>query len=270
MGLASPQMEIHEARAFSDLFRAAPTHLRQSAGLDHFQVGSGWGVMTSAFDILAFNRVTAAGVDLPVTDEQLDSTIQRYRRGDVPRFFFQVAPGAQAEGLPRRLEERGFSLYNNWVKLYRGVEDPPEVETDLRITRIGPEHAEPFAEVLCRAFEWPEALEPMISGLVGVPGWTHYLAFDGDTPAATAAMFTNGEWCWIDFASTAVEYRGRRAQPALITRRLRDAAELSCRHVIVETAEDRPDKPGYSCRNVQKMGFEIAYLRPNWLYQTGS
>jgi len=41
---------------------------------------------------------------------------------------------------------------------------------------------------------------------------------------------------------------------------------LGCRHLIVETAEDRPEKPGISCRNVQKMGFEIAHLRPNWLY----
>lgn len=270
MDIDAPQLETHEASAFTDLFRLAPPAVRKDAGLDQFSLGSGWAVMASAFDILAFNRVTAIGVDEPVADDQLDSIIERFRRVGIPRFFLQVAPQAKPADLTHRLAARGFTFYNNWAKLYRTVDDPPVVETDLDIQQIGRDHANTFAAVLCRAFEWSEELQPMIASLVGQPGWTHYLAFAGDRPAATAAMYTDQEWCWIDFASTALEFRGRQAQPALISRRLRDAAALGCRHVIVETAEDLPEKPGISCRNVQKMGFRIAYLRPNWLYQTGS
>lgn len=270
MDIATPELETHEARAFTDLYRLAPENLKTITGIDHFVVGSGWGVMTSAFDILAFNRITAIGVDQPWSVPQIDAVVERFRLAGIPRFFFQVAPQARPAGLTDQLATRGLTFYNNWAKLYRSVDNPPAIETDLEIQQIGSELADLFAEVLCRAFEWPEALQPMISALVGKPGWTHYLAFDGDRPAATAAMYTHQEWCWIDFASTALEYRGRRAQPALISRRLRDAAALGCQHVIVETAEDSPDKPSISCRNVQKMGFEISYLRPNYLYQTGS
>lgn len=270
MILNAPELEIHEARAFSDLFRLAPSNLREQAGIDQFEVGSGWGVLASAFDILAFNRVIAAGVGQPSSETEIDSIVESFRQGGVPRFFFQLAPQSEPGDLEQCLSDRGFAFYNNWAKLYRTVDDPPEFETDLQIRRIGLEHADTFADVLCKAFEWPAELQPMIASLVDKPGWTHYLAFDDDRPAATAAMYTRNQWCWIDFASTAVEFRGRRAQPALITRRLRDAAALGCRHVLVETAEDLPDKPGISCRNVQKMGFQLAYLRPNWLYQTGS
>lgn len=270
MGLDAPHLETHEARAFTELFRLAPSDLRQALGLEAFAIGSGRGVMTSAFDILAFNRVTATGIGEPVTPSTLTEIVNRYADAGIPRFFFQLAPQAEPAELADLLTSQGFSPYNNWTKLYRTVDDPPAADTDLQIRRIGPEHGDTFAGVLCRAFEWPESLQPVIAALVGKPGWTHYLAFDGQVPAATAAMYTDGAWCWIDFASTAADYRGRRAQSALICRRLCDAAGLGCRHVIVETAEDLPDKPGISCRNLQKLGFQIAYLRPNWLYQTGS
>jgi hypothetical protein len=164
------------------------------------------------------------------------------------------------------LTELGFVRYNNWVKLVRGVEDPPTIATDLRIEEIDRGHAADFGRIVVTAFDWPADLAPMIAALVGRPGWLHYMAFDGDRPAATAAMYVQDEWGWIDFASTLPEYRGRLAQPALISRRIRDAAAMGCRHLVVETAEDLPEEPGISCRNVQRMGFESHYLRPNWLY----
>lgn len=266
MDFDAPQLETHEARAFADLYRPLPPDFNEGAVVDRIPLGSGWAVMTSAVDILAFNRVIAVGVEERADDSQLGSILERFREGGIPRFFFQLAPQAKPEDLAARLAARGFERYNNWVKLYRTVDDPPEIETDLRIEQIGRQHADIFAAVLCRAFEWPGELRPMVSSLVGEAGWVHYLAFDGDLPAATAAMYLRDEWCWMDFASTAVEYRGQRAQSALITRRLRDAADLGCRHVVVETAEDRPDKPAISCRNLQRLGFQIAYLRPNWLY----
>ena len=139
-------------------------------GIDQFAIGSGWGVMASAFDILAFNRVIAIGVDEPATDDQLDSIVESFRRGRIPRFFLQVAPQAKPADLAHRLAERGFTFYNNWAKLYRTVDDPPVVETDLDIQQIGRDQANNFAEVLCRAFEWPEELQPMIASLVGSTG----------------------------------------------------------------------------------------------------
>lgn len=215
---------------------------------------------------MAFNRVVGLGIERPATQDDLDDILERFRQAGIPRFFVQIAPQAQPTEIGSWLETRGFVHYNNWAKLSRGVEDPPAVETDLRLERIGREHAASFGNILCRAFEWPPDLAPVIAGLVDRPGWIAYMAFAGDRPAATAAMYVRDDWCWIDFASTVPEFRGRRAQPALISRRIRDAAAMGCRHLIVETAEDRPEKPGISCHNVQKMGFEIAYLRPNWLY----
>jgi hypothetical protein len=51
----------------------------------------------------------------------------------------------------------------------------------------------------------------------------------------------------------------------LITRRLADAAAAGCTHAVVETAEDKPEKPAPSFRNQLRHGFELCYFRPNYL-----
>ncbi len=54
----------------------------------------------------------------------------------------------------------------------------------------------------------------------------------------------------------------------MLARRIRDAAEAGCEMLVVETAEDRPDKPAPSYRNQLRFGFQVAYVRPNYIYFT--
>ena len=36
---------------------------------------------------------------------------------------------------------------------------------------------------------------------------------------------------------------------------------------VVETAEERPGYPAPSLRNALRLGFEVAYTRPNYIYE---
>ena len=44
-----------------------------------------------------------------------------------------------------------------------------------------------------------------------------------------------------------------------------DAGAAGCLDLIVETAEDTPEKAAPSFHNVRRFGFEVEYLRPNYL-----
>jgi hypothetical protein len=68
-------------------------------------------------------------------------------------------------------------------------------------------------------------------------------------------------------AGTRPRFRGLGLQPALIRRRLQDCAQAGIQTVVTETGVDRPDHPSPSFRNMRKAGFELAYLRRNWLYE---
>jgi len=258
--------ERSEADAWIDMVRSAPAEAIEACGARSFEVGGASIAIASGVDVLAFNRVLGAGLDEPVTGEILDEIIARYDAAGVGRFFVQPAPAAAPSSLPGLLVERRFCHYNNWVKLYRGVEEPPEVQTDLRIEVIDDRHAGEFASIVTGAFEWPERIRPWLAALVGRPGWRHYLAFDGGKPAATGAMFTGDGWCWKDFAATLPDCRSRGAQQALLARSIDDAASMGCHTLVLETAEDKPDRPSPSYRNVVRFGFKTAYLRPNYLF----
>lgn len=229
------------------------------------ELGPAVAVAAAGIDELACNRVQGPDLDRALAGGALDRAIAFYRQAGVRRFFVQVHPGAEA--VVPRLEARGFRPHNRWAKLYRGAVPPPEVPTDLRIVTIGPERALEFGRIVHGAFGWRGPVDAWMAGLVGRPGWAHYLALDGDEPVATAGLFIAGEWAWLGPAATTAAHRGRGAQRALLARRIRDALVRGCLHVSVETAEDRPEQPVTSYRNVVRAGFRPAYARPNYLLE---
>ena len=85
-------------------------------------------------------------------------------------------------------------------------------------------------------------------------------------PIAAAAMFIAGEAAWFGSAATDAAHRRRGAQQALVVRRLHDARQAGCTWVSVETAEDTVTRDAPSFRNLRRLGFTIAYRRPNYLW----
>ncbi len=261
-------LERVEAQVWNELYVTAPSDVASACGLDLTTIGGAAALSASRVDVLAFNRVVGLGLDAPATRETLARIVDHYEARGVRRFFVQVSPAATPAALFEELRRAGFRHHNNWVKLYRGVEPPPEVATDLRIERVEAEHADAFAGLIAPAFDWPDRVRPLFARLVGRPGWRHYVAFDGDVPAATAALYTHGTYGYFGPAATHPDYRRRGAQSALIARRIRDARTLGCETLVTETAEDHPERPAPSFRNMRRMGFEVAYLRPNYLRES--
>jgi GNAT superfamily N-acetyltransferase len=262
-------LEQVEAVVWTDLYRAASPDDIGACELDVTTVGAATVMTAGLVDVLGFNRVVGLGIGTPATEAMLDAIVAHYDTAAVPRFFVQLSPAAAPAALFDWIRRRGLRHYNNWAKLFRPVGDPPEAATDLHVEHVGPEHARTFADLVAPAFDWPDAVRPWMARIVGRPGWHHYIAFDGDTPAATAALHVTGRYGYLGPAATHPDLRRRGAQSALIARRLRDAAVLGCEMLITETAEDRPDDPSPSFRNMRRAGFQVAYVRPNYICEPG-
>ena len=266
MELDHRQLEKIERAAWVDLHAAAPAALKAEYGLSCDAVGSGIRSLASGIDVLAFNRTFGVGVDEPATERFMDETIERYRQAEVPRFFVQVMPESSPRQLPHWLLRRGFARHNNWVKLTRNVDPPVRAETTLRVALIGASEAHVFGTIAASCFEWPQSCGDWVAATVGRPGWAHWMAYDKDHPVATAALFADGEWAWMDLAATLPEARSRGAQSALMGARIDQAKKMGCRYLVVETGEDTPERPSRSFRNMQRLNFQVAYVRPNYLY----
>lgn len=264
-------LETSEMAAWFDFFSAAPNSTaKKDSPICTLAIDGAIATRVSNADVLALNRVVGLGLRGAATDEQIDRLIRFYADAGVTRFFIQWSPDARPADFPSQLAAKGFRHYNNWVKLYRDTATPPPVSTDLAVRQIDADQAQAFGRITADCFNWPAATRDWIAGLVTRQGWHHYLAYDGRRPVATGAMFVDGDHAWLDFAATLPECRGRGAQASLLARRIADAADLGCRLLVVETAEDTPLKGAPSFRNTSRFGFQVAYVRPNYIYSVAS
>lgn len=261
--------EAIERADWRDAYRSASPEMAALFGIRLVRLGSADVLQMTRLDMLMFNRVVALGVEEPATEELLDEALALFADAHVPRFFLEVSPAARPIFLNDWIAERGFSLHNNWVKLTRAVDPVPRAFTTTHIVEVGPDRAADFGRIVQIVFRLPEPMAEWAAGLVGREGRRQFMAFERDKPVGVAALYQEGEWAELGYAAVLPEARGLGIQAALIAARVRAARDMGCRWLSMETAEETLEKPSYSLRNARKMGFEILYLRPNYLASTG-
>jgi hypothetical protein len=256
-------VEFGEAEAYADFFLHAPAHL----GMRVERIAGAIVLIAPRMPMILMNRVIGLGLVEPATEAMIDNLLSLYRNSGAKTFAVQISPATKPSTLPEWLSTRGLPRRDNWSKVYRGTEPPPEIQTDLRIERINQTQAAACAQVATAAFAMPASLSSWIEAGIGRKGWYHYMAFDSDEPAAVGALFVRGKIGWLGLGGTLSTHRRRGAQGALMARRIRDAIALGCEWIISETGEDVPERPNPSYHNMLRTGFHLAYQRPNYIFK---
>jgi GNAT superfamily N-acetyltransferase len=265
--------ELGEAAFMYQMFATADDASRAALGMAQSRIGGGE-VTVMADDPTGgfWSRAIGLGVDEPVTGEVLDRVIAFARDHRARTLIFQIAPGADGGWQPL-LEERGATPGGTWVKFAGPASLAPRATTGLRVAPLGPEHGSQFAHVMCAGFGMPEdsalpgwfARFPALSDA----GFSTYGAWDGDDLVATATLYVGDGIGTLSGAATLPEHRGRGAQGALMSRRMRDAAGRGCAWVTSETGAETPEQPNPSLRNMRRMGLTELYERRNWIWRAG-
>jgi hypothetical protein len=240
--------EFGEVDAWANYFLCAPPEFARPFRLEVKRIGSIWVTMIPALDSAFFNRILGLGVGEPATEVMLDEAIAVLQKAGCQNYMAQVSPFAQPAEIPEWLAVRALKPSRNWAKVYRGNQAAPVIPTNLRVEKVGKEQADAFADVVLPAFEMPPALCPLVK------------------PVAAAAMYVKGEVGWLGFGSTLKKYRKRGGQGAMFTRRIQDGLALGCKWFVTETGEDIPEDPNPSYHNMLRSGFQLAYLRRNYVH----
>lgn len=240
----SPDLERAELGAYLDVFRASPDLCEVA------EIGGATCVTLRRRPERLFSRALRL-----TSTEALDEIAAFF--GDTPWWV------ADSHGLGSELEERGFSKDYGWMKFSRGV-GPREARSDLDVELVGPDRADDFAAVVVGAYGMPDWMAPLSANVVGRPGWSCYVAYDGRAPAGAGALFADGDVGWLGFGATLPAFRGRGAQSAILAARIEDARQHGCRTVVTETGELAPGRSSNSYRNILRAGFREAGVRPNY------
>jgi GNAT superfamily N-acetyltransferase len=172
--------------------------------------------------------------------------------------------GDPAKSRKRSLTPSG----NGWAKFelfVASVETFALPSSGFSVRPVNTTNAVIFGEIVQAAFGLPPVAIEWFAALVGRVNWTTYIAWDGNTPVGSGAMFARDGAAWLGIGATLASFRRRGVQSALLARRVADARAMGIRTLTTETgypASGESDFPSY--RNVQRAGFSLACVRPNF------
>jgi GNAT superfamily N-acetyltransferase len=258
--------EMAEAIAWRDIYEAVQEQGDTALGPAWAEVGGAVAFALRGLDDAYFNRVVGLGIPRPATLQDVADADEFFHALGRERSTLQIVEPATPAALTEWIEAAGWVRSRQWPKLWRSLDgELPLSRTDLRIEQVGPDWAEDFARIVTTTYEFDAALAPVASAPMGRPGWSHYLGFDGEDAVAAGASFVTADVVWLGYGATLESHRGRGGQSAIFASRLADARAAGCRLAITETGEDTPEEPNPSYRNMLRAGFEVAYLRPNFV-----
>lgn len=256
------RIEIIERDAWIDLYAAAPLDVVEQLGIAHEIMDDGAVLLSRRLDNIYFNRICALGVALPPREKTLAAAISRFDEAGVRNWIIHVAPSAGR--LKEICEKQGLIPHRRtWAKFVRDT-SPTSVQTSLTIREIGCQHAQACSSIATQAFGLSPVVSDWFAFLVGRARWHFFMGFDRDVPVATGALYINGMVAWLGIGATAPAHRKRGAQSALLAARIDAARQRGCVILTVDAGVPHPGEANTSYRNIERAGFRVAYLRPNF------
>ena len=234
------------------------------------RVGDGLLTLLPKSNSLRMNRVIGLGHRGLARRAMIDEIIARYRGAGLRRFSFLLSPGPQAAEITAWLRERDFEPHGGYTLLIRDARIPvsrPKRAARLRIARARRGDRLSVVRIIEECFATPRSRRSWSLAAVGTPGYEHYLAYVGRTSVAVGTLQVEGALAWLGGGATLPRWRRIGAHGALIAVRLARAARLGSRWVWVQTNLPSRGQRDASRRNLVRLGFEQASLKPSFVWK---
>jgi hypothetical protein len=200
------------------------------------------------------------GLFAPVTPDVLQA-IETFYAERSAVVYHEVSPYAGTTTL-QLLDDRGYSVIEWTSVLVMDLTSPVPLfsEHGGTVHSLDPSRAAEWATTSLSGWsEFPEYADT-IHGIARVlahnPETSCWYVSHEDTMVATASMFLHNGGALLSGASTVPSFRGKGAQQALLSARLRNAVQSDARFAMMCAS------PGSTSeRNALRSGFRIAYTR---------
>jgi len=255
-----------EAAAYREMFAAAPRDLSSQLGIEIREVAGSTLLIAPGIPTPMFNRVIGLGNTSPVTEAELNEITAIYKKAGVAKWWIHLSPHGRQKKVSGQLEERGFThpQRKSWVKVMRGTEPPPKVETtaEVRLAQIG--EFDQVAETICAAFEMPSAWSPWFANVMRNPRWVTVAANVDDRVIGGGLMHVQGENAWLGAGGVRPDARRHHAHRAMMALRIVNAIDSGCKRMFTETGDPVGEEINPSLRNMGACGFTKIFSRLNF------
>lgn len=260
------RLERSEAEYMASDMSALRTGDDNPLGVDVAYFGDATALVMKAVDDWEFNRTIGLRDESPA---EIDTVLAWYRERAI-ECRFDVTPMLCSERVRQDLAGRGFHQSGFHTVLYgEPTTGQPEAVGGVEVSEVGVGDMGMFAELFMLyyddmnlAADLRERARANVEARHPLPGWRLYVAAVDGTPAAFGALYVSGGVGSLAGAATALPFRGRGCQSALVSRRIADAAAEGCDLVAAQAT------PGSSSqRNMERAGLRVAYTKAVWSRQ---
>jgi hypothetical protein len=260
-------VEAAEARAWADMYAAAPAAFARSAGVRAYEAGGALVLEWAATGRRYFSRTIGLGVGMRATEEAVDRIIEGYEQAGIPMFLLQSLPHCLPADYEGWLRERGLQPFDAQDRIVRGAELAPaprrgEPGRELTVERVGPDTTAEWAEFLPRVYGLDTG--PWLPKLVGRPGWHQYVAREEGEIVAARGMYIGPDgmaWLGMDGPVPGLMTEDYELDAAICDFIVRDGLGRGARGFLadIEVRSPAMDTPAYE--NFARLGFRLPYVR---------
>jgi hypothetical protein len=259
------EIEAAEARAWADLYAAAPPDWAERAGVSTRWVGGTLVLQWAATGRRYFSRAIGLGVVEPATPEALDGILAGWEAAGIDMFLLQSLPHCRPEGYDELLRSRGLEEFDRQDRIVRGPEPADSFRGAYEVDRVDASAADEWAGFLQRVYRLDTG--PWLQLLIDRPGWHQYVARDRGEIVAARGMFVGPDgiaWLGMDGPVPGLGTDDYEPDAAICARIVADGLAAGATAFIadIEAPSAGLDTPAYA--NFARLGFRRPYVRTHF------
>ena len=263
---AAAAIEAAEARAWTDVYSAAPEDWAAEVGLGLREVAGALVIQWAATGRRYFSRAIGLGVIEPASGKSIDEILRGWEEAGISMFLLQSLPHCRPEGYEDLLRERGLEPFDAQDRVVRDgspLEQPGEGE--LSVERVTAQTADEWAEFVQRIYRLDTG--PWLQRLIGRPGWHEYVARENGEIVAARGMFIGPDgpaWLGMDAPVPGVMTEDYEPDAALCAFIVADGLQRGATSFLADIELPSPelDTPAYGY--FAGLGFRRPYVRTHW------
>ncbi|HXE44465.1 MAG TPA: hypothetical protein VN635_04625 [Conexibacter sp.] len=263
-------IEAAEARAWADLYAAAPLAWAQAVGHGAREIGGALVLHWRATGRRYFSRAIGLGVTAPASEQALDAILACWEELGIDAFLVQSLPHCAPAEYERWLRVRGLEPFDAQDRIVRGGQPASALPAAIGDRELAVERVEPAS-----AGEWSDFLQRVygldtgswLPRLIGRPGWHQYVAREDGAIVAARGMFIGSDgWAWLGMDGPVPGLMTQDYAPdaALCAVMVEDGLAHGARGFLtdVEAPSATQDTPAYGA--FAALGFTRPYVRTHW------
>jgi hypothetical protein len=256
---AAATYEAAEARAWADVYAAAPSEWAAGAGLGTRWFGDTLALHWAVTGRRYFSRAIGMGVTAPATEAGVDDILALWERLGISMCLVQSMPQCAPAAYTGWLRERGLEPFDQQDRIVRAegavTADQDRSQRELMVERVRSETAD----------EWSQFIQGVYRLDTGP--WHQYVAREHGEIVAARGMYVGRDgiaWLGMDAPVPGIMTQDFEPDAAICARIVADGPGLGARTMITDIEQPSAglDTPSYAYFGA--LGFSRPYTRTHW------